>query len=65
MDWNTYYNYPVAYKKWLIKRIDKEIEKAHKAQNDIPTKGAHHNSPGMRSMTGKAHPNAPAKLRRF
>jgi len=65
MDWNTYYNYPIAYKRWLIKRIEKEINKAHEAQNDIPSKAPHHNTPDVRSLTGKTRSQVPHKLQRF
>lgn len=54
MDVETYYNFPVRYKRWLIERINKEIQKASEANADIPTKGAHHNTPDVRALTGKA-----------
>ena len=68
MDWNTYINFPVIYKKWLVNRIQKEIQDAAAANaeggSNIPSKGAHHNTPDIRSMAGQ-RPHAPAKLRRF
>lgn len=70
MDWDTYYyRFPVNYKRWLIERIQKEIREAAKANeqggSQIPSRGAHHNSPDLRAMAGKHRPNVPAKLRRF
>ena len=69
MDYPTYYNLPVSYRKWLIGRIDKEIRTAAKANeeggNNIPSKGAHHNTPDARSMAGKHRNMVPSKLRRF
>ena len=65
MDWNTYYNYPVAYKRWLIKRIETEISRSQEAKNDIPSRAMHHNTPDMRALTGKTRTNVPAKLQRF
>lgn len=65
MDWGTYMKFPVTYKRWLIKRIEKEINKAQEKGNDIPSKAMHHNTPDVRALTGKARPQVPAKLQRF
>lgn len=66
MDWNTYYNLPIAYKRWLIKRIEKEIQKSNsKGNSNIPSKAMHHNSPDARAIAGRGRPVAPAKLQRF
>ena len=65
MDWNTYYNFPLVYKRWLIKRIEKEINKAQEKGSDIPSKAMHHNTPDVRSLTGKYRSQVPAKLQRF
>lgn len=64
MTWADYLKFPVSYKIWLIKRINKEIAEASK-NNDLPAKGAHNNSPDMRSLTGKNRAQVPAKLQRF
>jgi hypothetical protein len=53
MDWDTFYNFPISYRRWLIKRINDEIKKAAEAGNDIPTKAPHHNTPDVRQLTGK------------
>ena len=53
MNWETYMSFPVAYKHWLVKRIEKEISKAHEAGSDIPSKGAHQNTPDARAWAGK------------
>jgi hypothetical protein len=63
--WNDYYRFPVAYRRWLIKRINEEIQKAAEAQNGQTSKGAHDNTPDVRALTGKTRQNVPAKLRRF
>ncbi len=65
MDWNTYYNFPVAFKRWLIKRIEREIQSAHKQGSDIPSKAMHQNTPDARAWSGKNRVNPPAKLMRF
>lgn len=64
-NWSDYYNFPVAYKRWMVERINKEIEKAAKAQNGQMSKAPHDNTPDVRGLTGKARENVPAKLIRF
>jgi hypothetical protein len=64
MNWETYYNFPVAYKRWLIKRIETEIQKSN-GKGNIPSKAMHQNTPDARALTGKHRPIAPAKLQRF
>lgn len=65
MDWETYYNYPVMYKRWLVKRIEKEITKAHDAQSDIPSRAMHQNTPDARALAGRTRAQVPSKLTRF
>jgi len=69
MDYKTYYNMPLSYRKWLIERVGKEIKKASEANaegaSNIPSKGAHHNLPEARAIAGKARAHVPSKLRRF
>jgi len=66
MDWETYYNFPVSYKRWLIKRINDEISRAAGNKADIPSKGAHHNDPNIRAMAGKfKHFGSNGKNQRF
>jgi len=61
-----YRNYPVAYKKFYIDRMNEEISKAQKAQSDIPTKAPHHNGQEVRTLTGKVNTNTTnSKLQRF
>lgn len=52
MDWQTFYGFPLSYRRWLLKRVETEIQKAS-GTNNIQTKGAHHNTPEARSLTGK------------
>lgn len=63
--WKDYYHFPVVYRRWLIKRINEEIEKAAAAQNGNTSKGLHDNTPDIRSLTNKSRTEVPAKLRRF
>lgn len=65
MSYADYLKFPVSYKIWLIKRINREIAEASENKNDIPAKGAHNNSPDIRALTGKTRQQVPAKLQRF
>ena len=67
MSWKEYYHFPVAYRHWLLKRINQELEKASKNDPSVPpgSKGAHDNTSDIRSMLGKQRETVPAKLRRF
>lgn len=53
MSWETYYEYPIAFRKWLIERINKEVSRAVDNKADIPSKSLAHNTPQVRTMTGK------------
>jgi hypothetical protein len=53
MEFNTLWNMPVKMQKWFLKRMDEEITRAVESKQDLPTKGAHHNSPDLRQMTGQ------------
>lgn len=65
MNWETYYKFPISYRRWLINRINQEIEKAANIPNGNASKGYHDNTPDIRELTGKQRANPPAKLRRF
>jgi len=64
------YNMPVAYKRWFIERISKELNKDGdgKGGGDNPqplTKALHQNTPEIRALQGNARPQTPSRLRRF
>lgn len=66
MSWETYYNFPVSYRRWCLERTNKEIQDAQKrGEQPRPTKGQHHNDPAVMAALGKHHALAPQKLRRF
>lgn len=66
MSWETYYDFPVRYKEWLVHRIAKEINKSQETKSDIPSKAPHHNPSDLRAMLGKAKPHvSSAKSQRF
>lgn len=50
MDWNTYYNLPVLYKKWLIERLAKELEKGRDSNDML---GQQNNSQTMNNRFKK------------
>ncbi len=57
------YNLPVAYRKWFVERIGKELNK--KGGGDTPSRALHQDTPEMRALTGKTRDHAPSRLRRF
>jgi hypothetical protein len=66
MTWETYMRFPSAYRRWLIDRIGKEINRSQENNADIPSKAPHHNTSDVRSMLGKAKQNTQAaKFQRF
>jgi len=66
MDWTTYYSFPISYRRWIIKRLNKELQQSQEGgQQQMPSHGAHHNDPGLRQLMGHPHPHAPPKLRKF
>jgi hypothetical protein len=65
MNWETYYKFPISYRRWLINRINEEIGKSADAQNGQTSKGFHNNTPDIRALTGKQRTNVPARLQRF
>lgn len=65
IDWNTFYNWPVSYKRWFIERLQKEMDKRSEA-GDIPSKSSLSNTSDARALTGKSRSDSvPNKLRRF
>lgn len=55
---------PVAYRKWFIERILKELK--GKSENDSPpTKALHANDEQTRAMQGMTRTSSPSRLRRF
>ena len=58
------YNLPVAYKKWFVERVVREINKSAE-QGSSQSRAAHMNTPDVRSMQGRARAQVPSRLRRF
>ena len=62
--YGDYLHFPLSSRKWLVKRIEKEIKDSQN-QNDVKAKGAHLNSPDTRALTNRSRTTVPAKLQRF
>lgn len=62
--WRDIINLPVAYKKWFIDRIIKELNKGSET-NENQTRALHQNTPEVRAMQNKARTQSPSRLRRF
>lgn len=58
------YNLPVAYKRWFIQRINKELTKGQE-EGQTPTRALHHNSADARAILGMSRTESPSRLRRF
>jgi len=58
------YHLPVAYKRWWIERITKELNKG--GENEpIRSRGLQHNTPEVRELMGMHRTQSPARLQRF
>jgi len=56
---------PVAYKRWFIERINRELSKGNGNNGGAATRALHSDTPEMRQLQGRDRPQAPARLRRF
>jgi hypothetical protein len=57
-------NLPVAYKRWFIERIVKEMKRSSEEGNP-QSRALHDNTPDVRSMQGRSREQVPSRLRRF
>lgn len=54
MSWPTYYDWPIAYKRWYMGRLNKEIERAgNSGEQPLVSKALQHNDPETRQLMGK------------
>jgi len=64
MTWDVYYKWPVAYRRWYMKRLNEEIAKANNSGEQTQvSKAVHHNDPQTRELMGK-RPFVPHNLKR-
>ena len=64
MTWDVYYNWPITYRRWYIKRLNEEMERASKGgESQQVSKAPQHNDPGLRELQGK-RPFTPHNLKR-
>lgn len=62
--WRETLNIPVAYKRWFIERINRELTKSSES-GQTQSRALHQNTPDVRSMMGRAREQVPSRLRRF
>jgi hypothetical protein len=62
--WHEIIHLPVAYKRWFVERIVKELTKTSE-DGSTQTKALHQNSPDVRAMQGHTREQSPSRLRRF
>lgn len=58
------YMLPVAYKRWFIERVSKELQRTSE-EGATATRALHGNTPDVRAAQGRARSHVPARLRRF
>lgn len=58
------YGLPVAYKRWFIERISKELSKTSD-EGATASRAVHANTPDVRAAQGRQRSQVPSRLRRF
>ena len=62
--WRETQHMPVAYKRWFIERISRELSRTSES-GQAQSRAVHQNSPDVRALQGKAREQTPSRLRRF
>ena len=62
--WRETQHMPVAYKRWFIERINREISRSSES-GQTQSRAVHQNSAEARSLQGKSRDSSPSRLRRF
>lgn len=62
--YNEAYHLPVAYKRWWIERIGKELKKTSD-EGATQSRSLQANTPDVRAAQGRQRTHVPARLRRF
>lgn len=62
--WRETIHLPVAYKRWFVERIVKELNKGAESGSN-QSRALHQNSPDVRAMQNMARSHVPSRLRRF
>lgn len=62
--WHETIHLPVAYKRWFIDRLVRELNKGE-GEGTSSSRALHQNSPDVRAMQNKARAQTPSRLRRF
>lgn len=58
------FNLPVAYKKWYVDRVSKELKKGQN-EGESQSRAPDANTPALRSLLGRQRDQVPARHRRF
>ena len=58
------YDLPVAYKRFYIERLKKELQ-PNNNEEQVQSKALHQNPPDVRALQNKARQQVPSRLRRF
>jgi len=61
--WDSFPKLPVSYRRWFIKRLNKEMAQA--SENGGGARGAHNNMPDTRGLQGRVRPKVPSRLQRM
>ena len=59
------YALPVAYKRWFMERLVREMTRGQEDGGSGTSRGAHHNTPEARALQGMSRAEGPSRLRRF
>ena len=59
------YRLPIAYRRWFIDRIGKELNRGKEEGGDPPSRALHQNTPDIRALQNKTRAQTPSRLRRF
>jgi len=61
--WEQFYNFPIVARRWFIKRLNEEFQKAQEEGRAPPSQAAAYNSPEHRALTGKSRSHVPVNQR--
>lgn len=65
LTWTEIMSMPVAYKRWFVERIVKELTKGGTDGEASQSRALHQNSPDVRAAQGMNRTSTPTRLRRF
>jgi len=63
--YNEVQTLPVAYKRWFIQRVVRELNKGSEDGTESRSRALQHNTPELRELQGMHRAQTPSRLRRF